>query len=348
MYDQREKDIYRFPPSPSMTGQTWREAYFEELRRCDYLRAEKDARIRELVDTIGNLKNVLLGDEEQLKRVVDQNAALRDALVMEHQAGELREQDLQAKLSASEARVKGYEAEKFRRIYYQGIVYTVCIWIDQVMEKKPGGGVVCGTYETPSEEVEEALECIGANLKALRVIKGVNDFTEEEEKELDTLRAEVERLHRHDCASAIEEARCQITALKQVNKELEMQLELSQGNLKRIGLDAVEHHSAAIKWYEEAQRLETQLCLAREFILKYLPTRDAPPLSMPAPCPHAERNAALEKVVEAAGTIINSLGTVVTHHTGSPCASIIGKHSWEITRMFEDYRAALDAAKEGG
>jgi hypothetical protein len=47
------------------------------------------------------LKNVLLGDEEQLKRVVDQNAALRDALVSEHQAGELREQALTRDLAAA-------------------------------------------------------------------------------------------------------------------------------------------------------------------------------------------------------------------------------------------------------
>ena len=48
---------------------------------CNSLRtalAERDA-----------LKNVLRGDEEQLKWIVDQNAALRDRLIQEHQEGEI-------------------------------------------------------------------------------------------------------------------------------------------------------------------------------------------------------------------------------------------------------------------
>ena len=44
------------------------------------------------------LKNVLRGDEEQLKRVVDQNAALRDRLINEHQEGELAVQARDAAL----------------------------------------------------------------------------------------------------------------------------------------------------------------------------------------------------------------------------------------------------------
>ena len=44
------------------------------------------------------LKNVLRGDEEQLKRVVDQNAALRDRLIHEHQEGELAVQARDAAL----------------------------------------------------------------------------------------------------------------------------------------------------------------------------------------------------------------------------------------------------------
>ena len=44
------------------------------------------------------LKNVLRGDEEQLKRVVDQNAALRDRLIHEHQEGEIAVQARDAAL----------------------------------------------------------------------------------------------------------------------------------------------------------------------------------------------------------------------------------------------------------
>ena len=56
------------------------------------------------------LKNVLRGDEEQLKRVVDKNAALRDRLVAEHQERELEVQTLQSRLAALE---KAVEAAKW-------------------------------------------------------------------------------------------------------------------------------------------------------------------------------------------------------------------------------------------
>lgn len=65
----------------------------------------------------------------------------------------------------AEVRLKGYESEKFRRMYYQGIVYAVCNWIDSIEGKIPGHGVVCGTYETPSEGVEEALARIKGRLR---------------------------------------------------------------------------------------------------------------------------------------------------------------------------------------
>jgi len=52
---------------------------------CASLRAEVEC-----------LKNVLKGDEDQLRRVVDQNAALRDALIAAHQGGELKEQSIRA------------------------------------------------------------------------------------------------------------------------------------------------------------------------------------------------------------------------------------------------------------
>ena len=44
------------------------------------------------------LKNVLRSDEEQLKWVVDQNAALRDRLIHEHQEGEIAVQARDAAL----------------------------------------------------------------------------------------------------------------------------------------------------------------------------------------------------------------------------------------------------------
>ena len=64
------------------------------------------ARVKELEEVNANLRNVVTGDEEQLKRVVDQNAALRDRLVDEHQERELEVQALQSRLSAMEKVVR--------------------------------------------------------------------------------------------------------------------------------------------------------------------------------------------------------------------------------------------------
>jgi hypothetical protein len=47
-----EQDVYRFPPSPSMTGETWRDAYYEKCAEVHRVRAyakddldAKDSRI---------------------------------------------------------------------------------------------------------------------------------------------------------------------------------------------------------------------------------------------------------------------------------------------------------------
>jgi hypothetical protein len=45
--------------------------------------------------------------------------------------------------------------EKQRRIYYQSIVYDVCNLLDILDRKSPGQGLVCGTVEHPSTEVQE-------------------------------------------------------------------------------------------------------------------------------------------------------------------------------------------------
>lgn len=151
--------------------------------------------------------------EEAYKRsdLVDRlNAALSRAISLQASV---------MKLEAVEGRLKGHEAEKFRRMYYQGIVYAVCLWIDSIEGNKAGAGVVCGTYETPSEGIEEALERIGSNLKALRVIKGINNFTEEEEKELDSLRSRAEAAEGQLCR-AREALRIGILAPQPMGAEL--------------------------------------------------------------------------------------------------------------------------------
>lgn len=44
-----------------------------------------------------------------------------------------------------------------RRIYYQNIVYDVCNALDRIFSKRPGRGVVCGTVENPSSQVQELM-----------------------------------------------------------------------------------------------------------------------------------------------------------------------------------------------
>ena len=53
------------------------------------------------------LRSVNKGDEEQLKRLVDKNAALIDRLVAEHQEREVDSQKAEARIGALEAQVKG-------------------------------------------------------------------------------------------------------------------------------------------------------------------------------------------------------------------------------------------------
>lgn len=47
--------------------------------------------------------------------------------------------------------------ERQRRIYYQGIVYEICNIIDHANRKKPGSGIVCGTKDSPTRELQEAV-----------------------------------------------------------------------------------------------------------------------------------------------------------------------------------------------
>ena len=50
--------------------------------------------------------------------------------------------------------------EKDRRVYYQDIVYAVCQQLDEAFARRVhrGEGVVCGTVESPSKQVQELME----------------------------------------------------------------------------------------------------------------------------------------------------------------------------------------------
>lgn len=59
-----------------------------------------------------------------------------------------------------DAEIASLQREKDARIYYQDIVYKVCMFLDAIESRSvaAGEGVVCGTLETPSTEVQEAMD----------------------------------------------------------------------------------------------------------------------------------------------------------------------------------------------
>jgi len=57
--------------------------------------------------------------------------------------------------------------EKKRRGYYQGIVYAVCNALDAIDGKKPGNGIVCGTFDEPSSIVELRINKMANETKAM-------------------------------------------------------------------------------------------------------------------------------------------------------------------------------------
>lgn len=58
--------------------------------------------------------------------------------------------------------------EKDRREYYQSIVYDVCNILDRVQGRKPGSGIVCGTVEHPSREVQSRCQELADEVVSLR------------------------------------------------------------------------------------------------------------------------------------------------------------------------------------
>ncbi len=62
------------------------------------------------------------------------------------------------------------QREKDARVYYQDIVYVVCNALDSIKGRDitKGQGVVCGTLEIPSTEVQERMEQMLSEIKRLR------------------------------------------------------------------------------------------------------------------------------------------------------------------------------------
>ena len=60
--------------------------------------------------------------------------------------------------------------EKQRRIYYQDIVFWVCNILDCIDGKPPGigAGIVCGSPESPSNQVLDRMRALLQEVKQLR------------------------------------------------------------------------------------------------------------------------------------------------------------------------------------
>ena len=49
------------------------------------------------------------------------------------------------------------DGERRQRIYYQSIVYELCLLVDRRTGAKPGEGVVCGNARNPSDGLRDAV-----------------------------------------------------------------------------------------------------------------------------------------------------------------------------------------------
>ena len=60
--------------------------------------------------------------------------------------------------------------EKALRVYYQDIVYYVCNALDRINRRQPGRGVVCGTFETPTRNVQQQIDAVADAITRVRLI----------------------------------------------------------------------------------------------------------------------------------------------------------------------------------
>ena len=68
-----------------------------------------------------------------------------------------------------------HEAEKNRRMYYQNIVYYVCQILDQIDRNKLGiNNILCGTFETPCDQVQKRMDKLLASFKPNQAVEEHN------------------------------------------------------------------------------------------------------------------------------------------------------------------------------
>lgn len=102
-------------------------------------------------------------DHDPAEQVADLVARLTGLTIGGAAHGDVREQIREA-YATQAAELTKLQREKDARVYYQNIVYAVC----NALDKMHGGTLTCGTLETPSTEVQEAMKKAAAELAKLR------------------------------------------------------------------------------------------------------------------------------------------------------------------------------------
>ena len=132
------------------------------------------------------------------------------------------------------------EEEQKRKEYYQNIVYAVC----NVLDKINGSAICCGTKDTPTNEVQEAMCSLQSRLAEHTrwVLLNAVDKNALQEAEAHAKRLEEYMLKgvafRDELQARVKELECQKKALQQVNGETEYRLCMIREAIKRNVIDA--------------------------------------------------------------------------------------------------------------
>ena len=124
--------------------------------RIAFLESTIAALRKELASKIAERENEFVDLCDQITKLKEELADNDSAFEHANETVEKLETDLAAK----DKRIGELEREKDARIYYQNIVYHACNVLDRIENKKPGAGIVCGTLESPSNEVQEKMDSI--------------------------------------------------------------------------------------------------------------------------------------------------------------------------------------------
>jgi hypothetical protein len=73
---------------------------------------------------------------------------------------------LEKQIEFQEKEIERLQREMNARIYYQDIVYAVCNSLDMIRGNSAiEGGIVCGTLEEPTTEVQDAMASLTNKIK---------------------------------------------------------------------------------------------------------------------------------------------------------------------------------------